>query len=64
MPAVRSLVVAVVAFVAVMVPAVVLADDRVALVVGDSTYAYIGWLPNTQNDATDMSAALRRLGSR
>ena len=44
------------------VPAVVLADGRVALVVGDSTYAYIGRLPNSDNDAADMSAAPRRLG--
>ena len=34
-----------------------------ALVVSNSTYyAHIGRLPNTQNDATDMSVALRRLG--
>ena len=44
------------------VPAVVLADGRVALVVGNSTYAHIGRLPNAENDATDMSAALRRVG--
>ena len=43
-------------------PAVVLADGRVALVVGNSTYAHIGRLPNPDNDARDMSAALRRLG--
>ena len=62
MPAVRSLVVAILAFVAVTVPAVVLADGRMALVVGNSTYAHNGRLPNTQNNARDMSAALRRLG--
>ena len=44
------------------VPTVVLADGRVALVVGNSTYAHIGRLPNPDNDARDMSAALRRLG--
>ena len=33
-----------------------------ALVVGNSTYAHIGRLPNPDNDARDMSAALRRLG--
>ena len=60
--AVRSLVVAVLAFVVFAAPSVVLADGRVALVVGNSTYAHIGWLPNPDNDARDMSAALRRLG--
>ena len=58
----RSLVVAVVAFVVLAIPSVVLADGRVALVVGNSTYAHIGRLPNPDNDARDMSAALRRLG--
>ena len=62
MHALRSLVVAVVAFVVLAVPAVVLADGRVALVVGNSTYAHIGRLPNPDNDARDMSAALQRLG--
>ena len=41
---------------------VVLADGRVALVVGNSTYAHIGRLPNPANDAAAVSAALRRLG--
>ena len=62
MRAVRSFVAAVLAFVVLAVPTVVLADGRVALVVGNSTYAHIGRLPNTQNDAADISAALRRLG--
>ena len=62
MRAVRSLVVAVLAFVVFAAPSVVLADGRVALVVGNSTYAHIGRLPNPENDARDMSAALRRLG--
>ena len=62
MRAVRSLVVAVLVFVVFAVPAVVLADGRVALVVGNSTYDHIGRLPNPDNDARDMSAALRRLG--
>ena len=62
MQALRSLVVAVVAFVVLAVPAVVLADGRVALVVGNSTYSHIGRLPNPDNDARDISAALRRLG--
>ena len=30
--------------------------------VGNSTYAHIGRLPNPDNDARDMSAVLRRLG--
>ena len=58
----RSFVVTVVAFVVLAAPSVVLADGRVALVVGNSTYAHIGRLPNADNDAADMSAALRRLG--
>ena len=62
MRSVRLLVVAVLAVVVLAVPAVVLADGRVALVVGNSTYAHIGRLPNPDNDAADMSAALRRLG--
>ena len=62
MRSVRSLVVAVLAFVVFAAPAVVLADGRVALVVGNSTYAHIGRLPNPDNDARDISAALRRLG--
>ena len=62
MHAPRLLVVAVLAFVVLATPAVVLADGRVALVVGNSTYAHIGRLPNPDNDAADMSAALRRLG--
>ena len=62
MRALRSFVVTVVAFVVLVAPAVVLADGRVALVVGNSTYAHIGRLPNPENDAVDMAAALRRLG--
>ena len=62
MRAVRSLVVTVLTVVVLAVPAVVLADGRVALIVGNSTYAHIGRLPNPDNDARDMSAALRRLG--
>ena len=58
----RPLVVVVLAFVVFAAPAVVLADGRVALVVGNSTYARIGRLPNPDNDARDISAALRRLG--
>ena len=64
MRAVKSLVAAVLvlAFVVLAVPSVVLADGRVALVVGNSTYTDIARLPNPRNDATDMSAALRRIG--
>ena len=62
MRAVRLLVVAVLAFIALTGPAVVFAGGRVALVVGNSTYAHIGRLPNPDNDARDMAAALRRLG--
>ena len=62
MKAVRSLVAVVVAIVFLVAPTVVFADGRVALVVGNSTYAHIGRLPNPDNDARDISAALRRLG--
>ena len=41
---------------------VALAAGRVALVVGNSTYAHIGRLPNPENDAADLAAALQRLG--
>ena len=48
---------------AVVLPApAAFADGRVALVVGNGTYAHIGRLPNPGNDAADMAAALRRLG--
>ena len=62
MRSMKSTLVAALAFVVLAVPTVVLADGRVALVVGNSTYAHIGRRPNTQNDAADVSAALRRLG--
>ena len=38
------------------------AAGRVALVVGNGTYAAIGALPNPGNDAADLAAALGRLG--
>ena len=57
-----ALVVAVLTSVVLVAPGFVFADGRVALVVGNSTYAHIGRLPNPDNDAADMSAALRRLG--
>ena len=52
----------VVAVVVLAAPTFVFADGRVALVVGNSAYAHIGRLSNPDNDAQDMSAALRRLG--
>ena len=61
MQVLRSLVVAVVGFVVLAIPSVVQADGRVAPV-GNSTYTHIGRLPNPDNDARDLSAALRRLG--
>jgi hypothetical protein len=38
------------------------AEKRVALVIGNSAYQNTGELRNPSNDATDMTAALRRLG--
>jgi formylglycine-generating enzyme required for sulfatase activity len=38
------------------------ADKRVALVIGNSTYRNVSALPNTTNDATDISASFGRLG--
>ena len=38
------------------------AAGRVALVVGNGTYAHIGRLPNPGNDAADMTGVLQRLG--
>ena len=57
-----SLVAALLALIVFASASVALADGRVALVVGNSTYAHIGRLPNPENDAADMAAALRRLG--
>ena len=51
----------VLAFLLLVVPAAQ-AAGRVALVVGNSAYEHIGRLPNPENDATDLDAALRRLG--
>ncbi|MCY3820119.1 MAG: hypothetical protein OXH52_12270 [Gammaproteobacteria bacterium] len=36
------------------------AGGRVALAVGNSSYAHIGRLPNPETDAVDLAAALRR----
>src|SRR6185503_14417166 len=38
------------------------AERRVALVIGNSAYEHTNPLPNPHNDATDISAALERLG--
>jgi uncharacterized caspase-like protein len=38
------------------------AEKRVALVVGNSAYAYAGELPNPMNDARDMAEALKSVG--
>ena len=61
MRAPKLLVVAVLALVLAASASVALAR-QVALVVGNSSYAHIGRLPNPENDAVDLSAALRRLG--
>ena len=42
---------------------VALASGRVALVVSNSSYAHIGRLPNPENDAVDLAAALRSAGA-
>ena len=60
MQAVRFVVMAVLVL-ASSLPAA-LAAGRVALVVGNSAYTVIGPLPNPGNDATDVAAALDRLG--
>jgi formylglycine-generating enzyme required for sulfatase activity len=39
-----------------------LAEKRVALVIGNSTYKHAGTLDNPKNDAADMSAALKKVG--
>ena len=57
-----SVVAAMLAVVVFASAAVVLADGRVALVVGNSTYDHLGGLPNPEHDAIDMAAALARLG--
>jgi uncharacterized caspase-like protein len=56
----RSL--ACVAFAAVIATVPALAERRVALVIGNSAYKYAGVLTNPVNDATDMSAALTKVG--
>ena len=43
-------------------PVVAKADERIALVVGNSAYLKVPPLPNPVNDAADMAASLTRLG--
>ena len=45
-----------------LLPSVAQAQKRVALVVGNSAYQHAGTLANPKNDATDVSAALKKLG--
>lgn len=40
----------------------VFAENRVALVIGNSTYQHVPVLPNPGNDASDLAAKLRELG--
>ena len=51
-----------VAFAAVIASAPALAERRVALVIGNSAYKHAGELTNPVNDATDMAAALTKVG--
>jgi uncharacterized caspase-like protein len=44
------------------VPSLPAPAERVALVIGNSTYAHVGPLANPRNDAVGMAASLRRLG--
>jgi hypothetical protein len=37
------------------------ADQRVALVIGNSAYRYVSPLPNPKNDAADIAASFERL---
>lgn len=37
-------------------------EKRVALIIGNSDYAFVSPLPNPTNDATDVAASLKRLG--
>ena len=49
-------------FILTLVPSVASADKRVALVIGNSAYQHSGTLANPKNDATDVSAVLKKLG--
>ena len=46
----------------VVSPSVLSAQERLALVVGNSSYSALGALSNPSNDARDVAAALGRLG--
>ena len=61
MRSVKGLVLAGWTVVMLLVPSVLLADGRVALVIGNSAYTETSRLANPVNDATDMAAALRAL---
>ena len=54
--------VAVVLLLLMVLPSAVLAEKRVALVIGNSAYKHAGELTNPKNDAADIAMALRRLG--
>ena len=58
----KSFVVGVLTLALVASASVVLAAGRLALVVGNSTYAHLERLPNPENDATDIAETLQRLG--
>ena len=45
-----------------LVPLKALAENRVALIIGNSNYISVGSLDNPQNDALDISVALKGLG--
>jgi TPR repeat protein len=64
MPPIHSLVRRLVLGIALgaLVPAAALAEKRVALVIGNSSYQNATELRNPKNDAADMAAALRELG--
>jgi hypothetical protein len=52
--------IALLTLVSVLLPSAVLAEKRVALVIGNSAYKYVG--TNPKNDADDIGAALMALG--
>ena len=49
-------------FIAILLSQGAHAEKRVALVIGNSAYQHTGQLTNPANDATDMAAALKKLG--
>ncbi len=52
----------VVLFLLALLPSAAQAEKRVALVIGNSAYKHAGELANPRNDATDMAAALKKMG--